>query len=104
MPGGSGIEPVGGQKFLSREQLGAGAWSDEVEIAGFAANRAIAVHHFQNRRRQDFKTDAAAMTAAAMCRPCHLATASVIPLRPFTFCDHTRFGSAVACGVSGWLC
>ncbi|MBF8303268.1 MAG: hypothetical protein HW396_1549 [Candidatus Dadabacteria bacterium] len=61
------IEAVGGQRLSSGKQLEAIRRNDKVQVARFAAHRAIALRNLQLRRRDHLKSDTTTVTTAGVC-------------------------------------
>ncbi len=64
MLGDPGVEGIGGQELGSLNQMKPRLRNDQVEVAGFAADRTIAFQRLDSRRRLDFKLNSPAMAAA----------------------------------------
>ena len=63
---GAGVEAVQSEHFCSRQQPKAGLFHDQVQIAGLAADGAVAVDDRQDRRGEHFEAHGAAVAAAAV--------------------------------------
>lgn len=66
MPGEAGVEPVGGQAFLSRDELELRPGHDQVKEAGFRTDRAIAVLGLDDFRRLHLESNCAAMAGTCV--------------------------------------
>src|ERR1700690_1183348 len=64
---GMRVEAVSRQRIAAGGEFEALGRNDEVQKAGFAANRAVAVIDRQYRRGDDFESDAAAVAATLVC-------------------------------------
>ena len=62
----AGIEAVSGQRIRATEELEALRRHDQVQIAGEAADRAVAIQGDQRRGRPHCEANPAAMTTATM--------------------------------------
>src|SRR5580698_3192754 len=61
------VEGIRGERFAAADQFESIGGYDQMQISVFAANRTIAVRHFQLRRRDHLEADSTAMTAAGVC-------------------------------------
>jgi hypothetical protein len=61
MFGGVGIECVGSQVVVALDQPESAGWDNQVQVSGFAADRAIAFVDCQCTRRIHFKTNLTTM-------------------------------------------
>ena len=60
----AGAKAVGSQAVRSTQQFKVRMRHDQVQVTGLAANRTIAVQHFQRQRNRDSKAHRAAVAAA----------------------------------------